>query len=823
MMPAFFSDANRQTCSRILSRDRPSGDTRSSTEPLGTGPFSTAGYWEGHGEGERRLESGVRLMAKCAAVLLLLLVFTSSAAAQTAPRIGYVFPAGGRAGTTFQVVVGGQFLEAATNVWLTGDGWHASVVDFHKPMNQGVFNNLRDQLRELQDKQAAAARAARRGEPIPAKATNAWTAADEKLLGEIRAKILKNPPNRNTTPALAEVATLRVTLDADALPGDRELRLGASGALSNPLKFQVGLLPEFSKAPAQAPNPDADRLRERLGRTTNAPPSTAPLRVTLPTVVNGQIMPGRVDRFRFAGRRGQQIVASARARDLIPYLADAVPGWFQAALTLYDASGKEVAYNDDFRTEPDPVLCCTLPANGDYTLEIKDAIYRGREDFVYRLTVGELPFVTSVYPLGGAAGRPLELELTGWNLPTNRFTLAPLDLPPGLHPIPLPADLLGRSLTLALDDLPERKANGTERAAQAVELPVTLNGRIAQPGDVAVFRFTGRAGQEIVAEVLARRLQSPLDPALQLTDAAGRQLAFNDDTPDPASGLNTHHADSRLQATLPADGDYYLRLRDTQGKGGPEFAYRLRVSAPRPDFALRLVPSALNLRSGASAAVTVHALRRDGFTNEITVALKDAPPGFTLSGAKIPAGQDVVKATLAGPAVPADEHFQLTLEGRAKIAGETVTRPVVPADDVMQAFFYRHLVPAQTLQVSVGGRFAQRGVVKILGPTPVRLPLGGTALVQVGFPRGPFMDRLQFTLSDPPAGVSIKNIALNKTGLELTVACDAASAKPGLQGNLIFTASAARAGLTARAAAAGKRLELGTLPAVPFEIAPAVQ
>ena len=39
-------------------------------------------------------------------------------------------------------------------------------------------------------------------------------------------------------------------------------------------------------------------------------------------------------------------------------------------------------------------------------LAINDAIYRGREDFVYRVTVGELPFVTSIFPLGRPRGRP---------------------------------------------------------------------------------------------------------------------------------------------------------------------------------------------------------------------------------------------------------------------------------------------------------------------------------------------------------------------------------------------------------------------------------
>ena len=756
----------------------------------------------------------------CSALLLLVLTLTLPVFAQTAPRIGYVFPAGGRQGSSFQVDVGGQFLETATNITFSGSDIHATLLDFHKPMNQGVFNLLRDKARELQDKKQAAMKAARRGETIPPNATNAWTAMDEKTLAETREKMLKNPPNRTAAPAIAEVATWRVTIGPDAAPGDREIRLGTSGALSNPLKFQVGQLREFSKAPAKPANPEFDRLREQLGGKAAAT-TTNEMRIALPAIVNGQIMPGVVERCRFSARSGQQLVVTVSARELIPYIADAVPGWFQAALTLYDAKGKEVAYNDDFRFHPDPVLCCTLPASGDYVLEIKDAIYRGREDFVYRITLGELPFVTGIYPLGGPAGQLSEVELTGWNLPTNRVVFDGRERHPGIHALPIPGETLLNCAAFAVDELPdlaEREPNDAQKSAQPIQLPIILNGRIGQPGDEDVLRITGQAGQTLVAEVMARRLDSPLDSFLRLSDASGKQLAFNDDTEDKGSGLNTHHADARIAVTLPADGDYFLRLGDTQGKGGPEYAYRLRVSPPQPDFALRLVPSALNLRGGASAAVTVHALRRDGFTNEITLALKDAPPGFTLSGGKIQAGQDSVKATLAGPAVPADERFQLQLEGRAVIAGKSVVRPVVPADDLMQAFFYRHLVPALELQVSVGGRFAQRGVVKILSPTPLVIPIGGTARVQVGFPRGPFMDRLKFELSDPPEGISIKNIALNKTGLEITLVSDAAMAKGGLKGNLIFTASAARGANGARAAAAGRGLQLGALPAVPFEL-----
>ena len=95
-----------------------------------------------------------------------------------------------------------------------------------------------------------------------------------------------------------------------------------------------------------------------------------------------------------------------------------------------------------------------------------------------------------------------------------------------------------------------------------------------------------------------------MDSVLELTDAAGKRLAFNDDHEDKADALNTHHADSLINFTLPADGTYCVRLGDAQHQGGPEYAYRLRISPPRPDFALRVVPSCINASSWRLTPVT---------------------------------------------------------------------------------------------------------------------------------------------------------------------------------------------------------------------------
>jgi hypothetical protein len=151
--------------------------------------------------------------------------------------------------------------------------------------------------------------------------------------------------------------------------------------------------------------------------------------------------------------------------------------------------------------------------------------------------------------------------------------------------VSLPAGFPGRTLPLTVvsaggesppysllvdDDTPrvaEMEPNDGFRQAQPVTLPVIVEGGIKQPQDVDVFRFEGRAGQRVVAEVLAARLGSPVDSFLTVYDGQGRVLAANDD--------HAGSPDSRADLTLPAAGTYYVSVADANDQGGPAHAYRL--------------------------------------------------------------------------------------------------------------------------------------------------------------------------------------------------------------------------------------------------------
>src|SRR5262249_49313556 len=282
---------------------------------------------------------------------------------------------------------------------------------------------------------------------------------------------------RPVAPQIIERVRVEIKIAANAAPGAREIRLGTALGLTNPLAFYVGQLTEYARPPA-AP---VDELPIR-GGAGDAP--AGPTNITLPATVNGQIRSGTVDKYRFQAIKGQHLVFSAAARQLIPYISDAVPGWFQATLTLYDGKGREVSYAGNYTFHQDPVIYYEVPQEGEYRLEIKDSIYRGREDFVYRLTLGELPFVTGIFPLGAKGGAKTKFEVTGWNLPKTKWKSPP------------------PSVTFVRDTLPEameKEPNNLPRNAQKLKLPVIVNGRIQQPGDSDIFRFEGRAGEEIVA------------------------------------------------------------------------------------------------------------------------------------------------------------------------------------------------------------------------------------------------------------------------------------------------------------------------------------
>ena len=123
--------------------------------------------------------------------------------------------------------------------------------------------------------------------------------------------------------------------------------------------------------------------------------------------------------------------------------------------------------------------------------------------------------------------------------------------------------------------------------------------------------------------------------------------AFQIDYVNDDGGPRFGGKDSRLHFEAPADGDYFVRLRDVRGLDGERYAYRLTLREPAPDFEVTFDPKSFNIPRGGRVSVTVTADRKDGFDDAIDVELHDLPAGLTATPGRIPAGAATTVLMLA--------------------------------------------------------------------------------------------------------------------------------------------------------------------------------
>jgi hypothetical protein len=147
----------------------------------------------------------------------------------------------------------------------------------------------------------------------------------------------------------------------------------------------------------------------------------------------------------------------------------------------------------------------------------------------YRLHVGDIPIVTSVFPLGIQRGTEADIHLEGVHLGKTRSirVQAPASGVPGSR-LPVPVTVEGRTPlgnpTVVVGEFPEVISLRDKASRMAV--PGTANGRIARPEDTQTWRFPARKGRRLVVEVNARRLGTPLDSFIEIRDAKGRVVPW---------------------------------------------------------------------------------------------------------------------------------------------------------------------------------------------------------------------------------------------------------------------------------------------------------
>lgn len=109
-----------------------------------------------------------------------------------------------------------------------------------------------------------------------------------------------------------------------------------------------------------------------------------------------------------------------------------------------------------------------------------------------------------------------------------------------------------------------------------------------------LFRIIAAPGETWEFTILAGRVGSPLDALLRVRDARFRPVAFDAGAENrdrvlrvitgvpPADALSTNTASSRPPVAYVAPGPLFLEVGDAEGRGGPQYRYRLTARRVNP-------------------------------------------------------------------------------------------------------------------------------------------------------------------------------------------------------------------------------------------------
>ncbi|RMG35259.1 MAG: peptidase [Planctomycetota bacterium] len=405
--------------------------------------------------------------------------------------------------------------------------------------------------------------------------------------------------NASTVKAVVAVAS-------DCRLGEHVAQLRTRSGVSEFRTFYVGPFPAVAE---KEPNTEFDQAQP----------------IDLNVTVTGVVQAEDVDHFAVQAKKGQRISVEVEGLRLGLTM-------FDPYVAILDSKRFELAASDDSPLLRQDCACSIIaPEDGTYVIAIREAAYGGNGNCQYRMHVGTFPRPTAVYPPGGPRGGTLKVRFIGdpagdfeetVQLPAvaeENFGLVPVRdgvTAPSANPFRLFEH--GNAL--------EQEPNDDFAHATVVQLPNAFNGIIEKPGDVDLFKFQAKKGQVFDIECYARRVRSPLDPVVNLYYANGRGITGNDDSRGP---------DSYFRVTIPADGEYVIRVADHLGRGGPDFVYRLEFHAPKPELTLGIPRVArysqyrqwIVVPRGNRFATLITAARRN-FGGAVQLTPENLPPGI---------------------------------------------------------------------------------------------------------------------------------------------------------------------------------------------------
>jgi len=407
--------------------------------------------------------------------------------------------------------------------------------------------------------------------------------------------------------ATNNAVTAKFKIAPDCRLGEHNLRVRTKGGLSALRMFYVGTLPNSEE---KEPN---NELK-------------TPQKIDLNITVAGSIDSEDVDYFLVEARKGQRLAVEVEGARLGRTM-------FDSYVAVREENGNVLAESDDTAlATQDSAVSLVAPADGKYVIEVRDSSYSGA-GHTYRMHVGTFPRPLAVYPMGGMAGTSVEAKFIGDA--AGDFTQK-IKLPADPHPkFGAVADRSGLATSgnwmrvspfpNVLEVEPNNATNEVAAAAPAV--PAAFNGIISKKGDADLFRFTAKKDQNLDVQVWGRRLGSPIDSLLQVLNTRGNVQATSDD-----SGGSP---DSGTRFRVPADGEYFVKVTDHQGRGGPGFTYRVEVSEAPSQVTLTIPDTARYDNETRKSIVVARGNRlailfntaRDNFSGALDLKFDGLPKG----------------------------------------------------------------------------------------------------------------------------------------------------------------------------------------------------
>ncbi|QDU26034.1 putative subtilase-type serine protease precursor [Anatilimnocola aggregata] len=457
---------------------------------------------------------------------------------------------------------------------------------------------------------------------------------------------------KSLTPDKDNKVVAKLAIAADCRLGIHAVRLASAGGISNMRTFTVGPMPEVAEV-------EPNNL------------FTAPQQVAMNVTISGTCANEDLDNYVVELKKGQRLNVECEGLRLgnvqfDPYVA------------ILNEARFELARSDDASLLYQDSLCSIVaPEEGKYVIQVRESSFGGG-GAAYRLHVGSFPRPTAVYPAGGRPGEQIQAKWIGdaaGEFTTSMTIPSTNDGQPGVYaqddqgisPSPNPVRVI--DLANALEVEPN---NTFEQASPGGPAPLALNGIIEQPGDIDFHKFTAKKGQQFDVRVYARKpLRSPLDSVLVIHNAKGANITNNDDSGGP---------DSYARFNSPADGDYFVSVRDHLNGGGPSYVYRVEITEIKPTVVVGLpekvqyIPTTLIVHRGNRMALMVNA-QRQNFSGDFTLESTTLPPGMTLEALPFTAGKTEVPVlfTAAADANPSGALAYLhpksadpaiTMEGR---------------------------------------------------------------------------------------------------------------------------------------------------------------